>query len=102
MMENEMLNFEELNQVNGGTFDANMYSKDEYKAAGIALDSHFFAKDEFFLWSSVDQNGNKLTSPKRYSLTYDAANTAVEIYNRTGKPATLEEIKNAIGGNILR
>ncbi len=42
----EIMSDEELDQVAGGTFDANMYSKEEYKAAGVAVDSHFLCGAE--------------------------------------------------------
>ena len=93
----EVMSDEELDQVAGGTFDANMYSKEEYKAAGVAMDSHFLKKDDFFIWSDVDRNGKTLTEPQRFRITYDAANASVEL-SRQGKPVNISTLKHALGG----
>lgn len=93
----EIIDDEQLEQVAGGTFDKNMYSKEEYRTAGVAMDSHFFKKDDFFIWSDVDRNGKPLTEPQRFRITYDVANAAVEL-SRQGKPVNISTLKHALGG----
>jgi len=41
------LTLDELDQVTGGTFTRNKYSKSTYHALGISTSYNFFAKDEF-------------------------------------------------------
>ena len=58
---------EELEQVAGGTFTPNAYSKEIYAVLGIKVISHFFAKDEFW-WNGQEighNNANDLVFFKR-------------------------------------
>ena len=44
----EQLTDDELEQVAGGTFTPNDFTKDTYEVCGIKVVEHFFAKDEFW------------------------------------------------------
>ena len=73
MNNNKKLEDEQLEEVNGGTFDINKYSEETYNNVGIATEYHFFEKDEFWVWC------NETNSWK--PITYDQANEIIWLLN---------------------
>ncbi len=83
-MANEIkeINETELNSVNGGSFwSKNDYEKAEYRQAGVEPDYGFIRKDKFFIKSN---NGRK------YEITYEQANSVVDIFKACGKQISYE------------
>ena len=80
ILNNKLAN-EQLNQVNGGTFDSNKHDERIYNQAGMRTDYGFFAKDKFFI---------KNKDGKEISITYAQANWAVEYWQKNNKQATYE------------
>ena len=62
---------QQLEEVNGGTFDINAYSEETYNNVGISTNYHFFEKDEFYMQL---ENGGSV------QITYAEANEAVKLY----------------------
>ena len=71
---NKKIDDEQLEDVNGGTFDTNKYSEETYNSCGINTNYHFFEKDEFWVWCNATGSWK--------SITYDQANEMVWL---TGK-----------------
>ena len=67
------LNDETLEQASGGTLNANLHSERVYNNWGIKTDYHLVGKDEFFLWSDVQNTW--------VPITYDEANLVVALGN---------------------
>ena len=80
MAENKIvLDDKQLDEVSGGTFDDNKYSEQVYNDCGIYTEYHFFAKDEFWVWSTTTNDWRK--------ITYEEANEIVWLvgkYKYTG------------------
>ncbi len=82
-MANEM-NENELDAVSGGSFwSRNDYEKAEYRQAGVEPDYGFIGKDKFFIRSS---------SGRKYQITYEQANSAVDVFKACGKSITYETL----------
>ena len=60
---------EQLDKVNGGTFDINKYSEETYNNLGIATEYHFFEQDEFWVWCDSTNSWK--------AISYDQANEIV-------------------------
>ena len=62
---------EQLQEVNGGTFDPNMYSEEVYNKHGIKTDYHFFEKDEFWVWCNATNSWKP--------ISYEQANEIIQL-----------------------
>ena len=82
-MTNE-INEKELDAVNGGSFwSRNDYEKAEYRQAGVEAEYGLIFKDKFFL---------KSNSGRSYEITYEQANSVVDIFKACGKKVSYETL----------
>ena len=82
-LELKNLTTEQLDNVNGGTFDANKYDERIYNQAGMRTDYCFFAKDKFYI---------KNTKGVEVSITYKQANYAVEFWKKHHRQPSYEDV----------
>ena len=87
ILENEILSFDQLENVAGGTFTPNKYEEPIYNQAGIRTKWHILDKDEFFM---NDKKG------KMVPITMEQADWAVAYWKEHNIQAVYEQVANKI------